>query len=105
MDRKTTGHLKLSYPAEGPGSGAGCTPVTELPVLAGMHEVLAPPVAGILVQGPVAIHHVAGIDVPAVETLLHGLAVVTELHHLALEVRALVDAQAVRSPAVLQGEM
>lgn len=104
MDRKTTGCLKLGYPAEGAGSGARRTPVAELPVLAGMHKVLAPPIAGMLVQGPVAVHHVAGVDVPVAEALLHGLAVVAELHHLALEVRALINAQAVLSPAVLQGE-
>lgn len=57
------------------------------------------------VQGPVAIHHVAGVDVLVAEALLHGHAVVTELHHLALEVRTLVDAQAVLSPTVLEGDM
>lgn len=104
MDRNTTGHLKLGDPAEGPGSGTCCTPVAELPVLARVHEVLAPPIAGMLVQGPVAVHHVAGVDVPVAEVLLHGLAVVAKLHHLALEVRTLIDAQAVLPPAVLWGK-
>lgn len=57
------------------------------------------------VQGPVAIHHVAGVDVLVAEALLHGHAVVAELHHLALEVRTLVDAQAVLTPTVLDGDM
>lgn len=57
------------------------------------------------VQGPVAIHHVAGVDVLVAEALLHRHAVVAELHHLALEVRTLVDAQAVLSPTVLDGDM
>lgn len=105
MDRKTIGHLKLCDPAEGASGGTRCTPVAELPVLAGRHEVLASPIAGMLIQGPVAIHHVAGIDVPVAEALLHGHAVIAELHHLALEVRTLVYAQAVLSPAVLEGEM
>lgn len=105
MERKTVGGLKLSYPAEGPGSGTCCTPVAELPVLAGMHKVLAPSKTRMLVQGPVAVHHVAGVDVLVAEALLHGLAVVAELHHLALEVRALVDAHAVLPPTVLEGEM
>lgn len=101
----TSGHLKLSYPAEGAGGGARRTPVAELPVLAGRHEVLAPPVAGMLIQGPVAVHHFAGVDVLVVETLLHGLAVVAELHHLALEFRTLVNAHAVLPSTVLEKEM
>lgn len=104
MDRKTSGLLEFSYPAERASSGTCCTPVAELPVLAGMHEVLAPPIAGMLVQGPVAFHHIAGVDVPVAEALLHRLAVVAELHHLTLEVRALVDAQAVPPPTVLEGK-
>lgn len=102
MDRKTSGPSKFSYPAEGASRGTCCAPVAELPVLAGMHKVLAPSIAGMLIQGPVAFHHIAGVDVPAAEALLHGFAVVTKLHHLTLEVWALIDAQAVLPPTVLE---
>lgn len=105
MDRKTAVHLELSYPAEGAGGGARCTPVTELPVLARTHEVLASPVTGMLIQGPVTFHHFAGVDVPVAEALLHRLAVVTELHHLALEIRTLVDAHTVLPSTVLVQEI
>lgn len=48
-----------------------------------------------LVQGPVSVHHVTRVDVTAAEVILHRLTVVVELHHLALEVGPLVDADAV----------
>lgn len=96
--------LKLSDPSEGAGGGAGGPPVAELAVLAGPHEVLVATVVGMLVEGPVAVHDVAGVDVTAAEVVLHGLAVVAELHHLALEVGPLVDADAVGALAGLQAE-
>lgn len=52
-------------------------------------------VVGVLVQGPVTVHDVAGVDVTAAEMILHRLTVLAELHHLALEVGPLVDAYAV----------
>lgn len=48
-----------------------------------------------LVESPVAVHHVAGVDVMTVELILHRITVIAELHHLALEVGASVDAEAV----------
>lgn len=62
--------LKVSDPAEGPSGGTGGSPVAELPVLARPHEVLASPVIGMLVKGPVAVHDVAGVDVAAAESVL-----------------------------------
>lgn len=87
--------LKLRDSAEGPGGGTGGPPVTELAVLSGPHEVLPAVVVGVLVQGPVAVHDVAGVDVAAAEMILHRLAVLTELHHLTLEVGPLIDAHAI----------
>lgn len=54
-------------------------------------------VVGVLVQGPVAVQDVAGIDVLAAETILHRLTVVAEFHHLAFKVGLLVDADTIRS--------
>lgn len=94
--------LKICDSAEGPGGGASGPPVTELAVLSRPHEVLAATVIGVLVEGPVAIHDVAGVDVTAAEMILHWLAVVAELHHLTLEVGTLVDADAVGALAGLE---
>lgn len=55
-----------------------------------------------LIEGPVAIHDVARVDVTAAEMILHRLAVIAELHHLTLEVGTLVDAHAVRALAGLE---
>ena len=55
-----------------------------------------------LVQGPVAVHDVAGVDVAAAEVILHRVTVLAELHHLALEVGPLVDAHAVGPLAGLE---
>lgn len=87
--------LKISDSAEGPSGGTGGPPVTKLAVLPRPHKVLAPTVIGVLVQSPVAVHHVAGVDVMTVEMILHRITVVAELHHLSLEVGAPVDAEAV----------
>lgn len=87
--------LKISDSAEGPGGGTGGPPVTELAVLPRPHKVLAPAVIGVLVESPVAVHHIAGVDVMTVEMILHWITVIAELHHLALEVGASVDAETV----------
>lgn len=87
--------LELCDSAEGASGGAGGPPVTELAVLPGLHEVLPATVVWVLVEGPVAVHDIAGIDVTAPKMILHRLAVLTELHHLTLEVGSLVDAHAV----------
>lgn len=100
--RLSNNYLKICDSAEGAGGSAGGSPVTELAVLPGPHKVLAPAIIGVLVEGPVAIHHVAGVDVMAVEMILHWITVIAELHHLALEVGASVDTDAVRALAGLR---
>lgn len=87
--------LKICDSAEGAGGCAGGPPVTELAVLSRPHEVLTTTVVGVFVEGPVAFHHIAGVDVAAAEVILHRLAVIAELHHLTLEVGSLIDAHAV----------
>lgn len=94
--------LKISDSAEGAGGGTGGSPVAELAVLPRPHEILAPAVIGVLVESPVAVHHVAGVDVMTVETISHRITVIAELHHLALEVGASVDAEAVGALAGLR---
>lgn len=58
-------------------------------------------VVGVLVEGPVAVQDIAGVDVVAAEKILHRLAVVAEFHHLALKVRLLIDAHTIRPLAYL----
>lgn len=96
--------LKVGDPSEGAGGGTGGSPFAELPVLAGPHKVLAPPVVGMLVEGPVAVHDVGGVDVTATEALLDGVTVLAELHHLSLEVWPLVDSHTVGTAAGLLGQ-
>lgn len=91
--------LKVGDPSEGAGGGTGGSPFAELPVLAGPHKVLAPPVVGMLVEGPVAVHDVGGVDVTATEAVLDGVTVLAELHHLSLEVWPLVDSHTVGTAA------
>lgn len=52
---------------------------------------------GMLIEDPVALLHIAGVDVVEVEALIQGGAVITQLHHLATELRALVDHHFVRT--------
>lgn len=58
-------------------------------------------VVGVLVEGPVAVQDIAGVDVVAAEKILHRLTVVAEFHHLALKVRLLIDAHTIRPLAYL----
>lgn len=96
--RKTVADfLKISDSPEGASVGAGSTPVAEFAVLARPEEELTAPVVGMLVQGPVSLNDVAGVDVVVREALLDRLAVIGELHHVTLEFRALIDAHPIRT--------
>ena len=83
--------LKLSDPPEGTHDGAGGAPLAIPPVLPGAEEVLPAPVVGVLVEDPVAVHDVTGVDVAVVEAVGHTGTVVHEFHHVAAEVGLLVD--------------
>lgn len=93
--------LKVSDSSEGAGVGAGGTPVVKFAVLARLEEVLTAAEVGMLVHGPVSLQDVAGEDVAVAEALLDRLTVVSELHRVALEVRAVVDAHPVRTTTSL----
>lgn len=73
------------------------TPVATGPVLSGPQEVLASPVVRVLVEDPVALHDVAGINVTEAETVVHVGAVVHELHALSHHLRPVVDSHLVGS--------
>lgn len=81
--------------------GAHASPLMKPPVFTGTHQVLAPPVVGVLVEDPVAVLDLAGVDVVEVEAFEQRGAVVGQLHRLASELRALEDRHSV-SALVLQ---
>lgn len=52
---------------------------------------MTPPVVGLLVHEPVAIHHVAGVEVGDVETVHEVGTVVRQLSHLTSHVKMLIQ--------------
>lgn len=52
---------------------------------------------GMLIEDPVAVFHIAGVDVVGMEAFVQGGTVISQLHHLASELRALVDHHSVRA--------
>lgn len=56
--------------------------MVEPAVLARAQEVLAPAVLGVLVEDPVAVLHVTGVEVVEVEAVVHGGAVLAQIHGL-----------------------
>lgn len=91
------GSVELGDPPQRAEGGAGASPLTVPPVLSGAQEVLAPPVIGVFVQHPVALHDVDGGDVTGVEALVQVWAVVHELQILAPEIGLLKDLHSVVS--------
>lgn len=69
----------------------------EPPVFTRAHQILPPSVMGMLVEDPVAIHHIAGVDVIEMEALVQGGAIISQFHHLASELWALVDHHLMRT--------
>lgn len=68
---------------------------------AGPQDVLAAPVVGVLVEDPVALHHIAGGDAAHLEGVLQVGAVLAQVHHLARKVGPLEDLQPKRSIVLL----
>ena len=75
---------------DGPDPGAHAAPVAVPPVLSGPHVVHSSSVVGLVVEQPVAVHHITGVDVGHVVAIHHVGAVVHHLHHLTSHVRALI---------------
>lgn len=94
-----SGHQLFSHSDTSDGSHprTHASPLIKPPVFAGAHQVLASPVMGMLVKDPVTVAHVAGVDVVEMEAFVQGGAVISQLHHLACELWALVDHHFVRA--------
>lgn len=78
-------------------------PVTTGPVFSGAQEVLAPPVVRMLVEDPVTLQNVAGVNVTVAEAVVEIGAVVHYLHRMSCQVRSVVDPHSV-GPSVLFAE-
>lgn len=83
--------LKFGDPSEGADDGASGTPFAVPPVLPGSQKVLSASVVRILIEDPVAIHNVTGVDMAMVETIRHTGTVIHEFHHVTAEVGLLID--------------
>lgn len=89
---KVRSHLvEVGDSPEGTDPWTGAAPVAVSTVLSGPQVVGPSPVVGLVVQQPVAVHHVAGVDVGHAQAVLDVGAVVADLLHLAGHVRALVQ--------------
>lgn len=75
--------VKISDSSEGADLWADTTPVTVPPVLSGPQVVQSPLVVGLIVQQPVAIHHIAGVEVGHIEAVRDVWTVVHQLMHMA----------------------
>lgn len=78
-------------------------PVTTGPVLPRAQEILASPVVRMLIEDPVALHDVAGINVTEAEAVIHVGAVIHELHSVSHHIRPVVDSHPVGSPVLYFG--
>ena len=78
-------------------------PVAVPAVLAGSQVVGPPPVVGLVVQQPVAVNHIARVNVRHTETVLDVGAVIAHLQHLAAHVWTFIQSYFVRA-TVLQEE-
>ena len=96
--------LEVHDTSDGADPGAHASPVAVSPVLARPQVVVLSPVVGLLVHEPVAVHHVAGLDVGHAVAIHDVGAVVVQLCHLAAHVVAVIDPHSVGA-AVLQGMM
>lgn len=89
---KVRSHLvEVGDSPEGTNPWTGAAPVTVSAVLSGPQVVGSSPVVGLVIQQPVAIDHVAGVNVGHAEAVLDVGAVVADLLHLAGHVWALVQ--------------
>ena len=77
--------------AERPNLREHGSPLGEVTVLCFFQQVLAATVAGELVEDPSPIQDIGRMDLTVVPALRHVGQILANLHHLAAEVRALID--------------
>lgn len=91
------------HPPKRAHDGVEAPPVPTRPVLSGAQEILPSPVVGMLVEDPVALHDITGVDVTVMKALVHVGAVIHELHHVPHHVGPVVEPHPV-GPSVLQAK-
>lgn len=88
---------KSPHPPEWAHHGVVAAPVTTGPVLSRAQEKLASPVVRVLVEDPVALHDIAGVNITVAEALVHIGAVIHELHCVSQQVGPVIDPHPVGS--------
>lgn len=83
--------LEIHYSSDGAHPRTHAAPVTVRPVLAGPQVEMPACVVGLLINKPMTIHHVAGMEVGHVEMVHEVGAIVLKLHHPATHVLALIE--------------
>lgn len=95
--------VEVSDPPEGTNPWTGAAPVTVSAVLSRPQVVGSSPVVGLVIQEPVAINHIAGVNVGHAQAVLDVGAVVADLLHLTGHVWSLIQPDFVGT-TVLQKE-
>lgn len=93
--------FELCDTAHRTNASAHAAPVGGVVVGAGPQDVLASAVVRVLVEDPVALHHVTGGDAAYLELVLQVGAVLAQFHHLASKVIPLEELQAVGAIVLL----
>lgn len=74
--------VERGYSPEGSDSWGRSSPVAVLPVFTWSKVVHLSPVVGLLIQKPVTVHHVTGVDVRCMKAVHDVRAVFREFYHL-----------------------
>lgn len=95
----------LSNLSKGLHSRADGTPVCRLAVIAFLQQVLTALVVGMLIEDPPAPQDPGGVDLPPVELVQNGSAVVCGFNHLTRKVPFVVELDLVGLLCDLRGEV
>lgn len=94
--------VEVNDSSEGADSRADASPVAVSPVLSRPQVVRSALVVRLVVQQPVAIHHITGVEVGHAEVVLDIWTVIHQLMHLAGHVEAFIQPHPVRALVLAQ---
>lgn len=97
-------HETAPHSPKGANHGIHATPVVAGSVFSRSQEVLTASIVRVLVEGPEALHTVAGVDAVVTEAIVDIGAVIGELHHVSVHLGPVVDSHTVGSSVLLSGE-
>ncbi len=95
--------LEIHDSSDGAHPRTHAAPVTVLPVLARPQVEMTACVVGLLINKPMTIHYMAGMEVGHVETVHEVRTIVLKLHHPATHVLALIEPHS-EGPTMLMGK-